>query len=267
MKLAIFLIGIVCLAVFIIVYMKPPIISVERPPMDPQGNTLFACTTFLAKPKKFKELDRALSTFLQHYDGDEIREFLVINEYSETDTSDKIAYLREKYPFITFISKTSDQSGQAKSLNMMIDHLKTHDYKYWLRWEESWYSLKPYFKNAHKIMETSDIDQLQFTYDWRDVPDERRKQAQKYLRILRREDYKDKLWSGSTIDDWPLYSLRPCLDRVSTILKIGRFDESPEKWPVHFEYDYALEWVKSGNKGVYDDYIVTRNANHKSTYH
>ena len=230
-----------------------------------EKNTLFTCTTFLSKPNKYNELDRALSTFLSNYDGESIREYLVINEYSEEDTSEMIETLRDKYPMITFMNKKKNQQGQAYSLNIIIDYLKKHKYKYWIRWEESWYTIRPFFNEAYNIMETTSIDQLQFTENFKDIPSHRVKVKDKHLEIKKRDSYPD-YWIGEKDDNWPLFSLRPGIDRVSTILKVGYFNNSKDKWPITFEYDYSLDWVQVGKKGVLKDYSVTRNHDHQSTY-
>ena len=41
---------------------------------------------------------------------------------------------------------------------------------------------------------------------------------------------------------WPLFSLRPGIDRVKTILSTGYFDEDAELWPWKFEMIYAGRW-------------------------
>ena len=112
------------------------VVPAESPPIDPEGPTLFTCTAYLALPGKYEQLTEALSSFVRHYDSDKIREFLVINEYDTRNTSDKIRALRNQFPFITFIAKTREQRGQARSLNMILDYLRNNGYKYWMGWEE-----------------------------------------------------------------------------------------------------------------------------------
>ena len=40
--------------------------------------------------------------------------------------------------------------------------------------------------------------------------------------------------------------LRPSVNRVSTVERVGRFDEDPDLWPIRFEYEYGVRWVSAG---------------------
>ena len=42
---------------------------------------------------------------------------------------------------------------------------------------------------------------------------------------------------------WPLWSLRPGMDRASKVLNVGYFDEDKVMWPVHFELEWAYNWA------------------------
>tara|TARA_B110001469_G_C9628727_1_gene314178 strand:+ start:260 stop:1105 length:846 start_codon:yes stop_codon:yes gene_type:complete len=229
---------------------------------------VFSCTSYIALPNKFNELNNALSSFIKYNDLniDNI-DYYVINEYSEKNVDNLIEQLKLKYPFITFINKKSHQKGQAYSLNMVIDILKKDPikYKYWLHWEESWFVTDPFMKDAYNIMNNNDIDQLQFTKDWqRKIPDNRKIYKENYY-IIKKSHYEPvykKNWKN-----WPLYSLRPGVDKVSKILQNGYFDTSEDKWPFIFEYDYAYKWCKlNTTKALLDKMPVKRSTMHTHTY-
>ena len=241
------------------------VVPVESPPIDPEGPTLFTCTAYLALPGKYEQLTEALSSFVRYYDSDKIREFLVINEYDTRDTNDKIHTLRNQFPFITFIAKTREQRGQTRSLNMILDYLRNNGYKYWIGLEESWYTTRPFVAEAHEIMESTDLGQLQFTNSWRGIPKQQIVERPLYTEILSSRTY-PPTWVGGDEVFWPLFSLRPGIDRVTNLLEIGYFDETPEKWPITFEYDYSLKWVQNNRKGVLKKYAATRSHSHTSTY-
>lgn len=241
------------------------VVPAESPPIDPEGPTLFTCTAYLALPGKYEQLTDALSSFVRHYDSDKIREFLVINEYDTRNTSDKIRALRNQFPFITFITKTREQRGQARSLNMILDYLRKNGYKYWMGWEESWNTSRPFVSEAHEIMESTDLGQLQFTNSWKGIPKQQIVQSPLYTEILPSHTY-PPTWVGGDEVFWPLFSLRPGIDRVTNLLEIGYFDETPEKWPITFEYDYSLKWLQNNRKGVLNKHAADRNPNHRSTY-
>lgn len=253
------------LLIFIFTKNKREMVPIRKPRIDPKGPTLFTCTTYLAKPGKYEQLIEALTSFFRYYDSDKIREFLVINEYDAKDTSDKIHTLEKQFPFVRFITKTRDQRGQTKSLNLILDYLRDNDYTYWIGWEESWYSLKPFVAEAHDIMESTSLGQLQFTNSWRGIPKEQIVEKPTYTEILPSRTYPPK-WVGGDEKFWPLFSLRPGIDRVTNLLKTGYFDETPEKWPITFEYDYSLKWINHSNKGILKSYAVDRSHNHVSTY-
>ena len=57
---------------------------------------------------------------------------------------------------------------------------------------------------------------------------------------------------------WPLWSLRPGMDRASKVLTVGYFNEDKVMWPVHFELEWAYNWatqqggvVKAGANAAY----------------
>lgn len=240
--------------------------------MSDSNKVLFSCTTFLSKPNKYDELNHALDTFIKFNDIKKIDYFIVINEYGE-NTEEKVEKLKKKYPFIFFINKEKEDAGQANSLNLIITILKEYNVKYWLHWEESWFTISPFLEPALNIIKNNHIDQLQLTDDmWRS------KKSIHYHTITHK-DYLEAIpesmdiyktyfdWQGKNFEKWPLFSLRPGIDKVEKILEVGFFDNSPEKWPVTFEFDYALRWIRTGaRKGILTDLHVTRKENHQSTY-
>lgn len=237
-----------------------------------EKKVLFTCTSYLALDNKFEELYKGLFLFFKLNDYNSVNEFIIINEYSEINTTDKINYLKEKFPQIQFIQKKKEERGQAYSLNIIINYLKEKNYDYWIQWEESWFPNRKFLKDAINIMNKSNIDQLQFTNDWFDIEEERKHYFKKYIEIDKISgNYSDEninFWNWRTdIRKWPLYSLRPCINRVKTMLPIGYFNNSPEKWPVQFEFEYAYKWVQQGlRKGIMRNPPVERKKNHKSSY-
>lgn len=253
---------------------------------------LFTCTTFLSKKNKYNELKKALHTFLKFNKSNKIKDYIIINEYGE-NTDHYIQELKTMYPFITFINKNKNQQGQAYSLNMIIDILKKGNYKYWLHWEESWYSTAPFIDEIYDIMEKSNLDQLQLIKRWH-----KQNLSQKYFTRKNYKNYYEIIYNipsiltknkstyttyynnrrnrgypyiklkGEWIKKWPLFSLSPGIDKVSTILKTGYFDTDKRKWPVTFEFEFSIKWLLLGaRKGVLSKEYNIRNKNHKSTYY
>jgi hypothetical protein len=132
-------------------------------------------------------------------------------------------------------------------------------FEFWLHWEESWVATKPFLKVCDEAMSIG-IDQLQLTEDnWEDdydysivLPNNKRKifVQTKHLpykgfahckRI--KEFYQHELCRDHGNEDWPLWSLRPGMDRVSKVLAVGLFNTDPKFWPVDFELEWAWNWV------------------------
>jgi hypothetical protein len=65
---------------------------------------------------------------------------------------------------------------------------------------------------------------------------------------------------------WPLYSIRPSINRVSDY-NFGKFLIKPEYWPLKFEIDFGERWMrKKYVKGIFIEGSVTRKPTHISTY-
>jgi hypothetical protein len=66
---------------------------------------------------------------------------------------------------------------------------------------------------------------------------------------------------------WPLFSLRPSINRVAFGERVGPFNEDPRLWPARFEWDYATRWFNAGaTKAVMVPHAAHRQPNHVSTY-
>ena len=66
--------------------------------------------------------------------------------------------MNQQYPFITFLQKSQQDEGQAKSLNMLLGYAQP--YTYWFHWEEGWEPTRPFLNNAFGIMDTTNITNI-----------------------------------------------------------------------------------------------------------
>jgi hypothetical protein len=227
-------------------------------------NILFSMTTVVERPDKREQLIKALRSIhkyepkLQQY-----AKIVIVNEYSESGV--KADFLKNEFPWITaIVNKTKKDRGQAGSLNLIIKMLGTKNkpkFDFLIHWEESWVATKPFLKICDEAMSIG-IDQLQLTEDnWEDDHDyyitlpKTRKRIYVQSKHLPYKGYSDcnhsihnikhieKLCRDNGQDEWPLWSLRPGIDRVSKLLNVGLFSTAQEMWPVHFELSFALNWV------------------------
>ena len=137
--------------------------NVNRTIEKKNKNILFSCTAFFKNEDKFKNINTALDTFLKYNknDLDIIDKFIIVVEFS-TNNKLYMDTLKKKYPFIDFIEKKPDEKGQSKSINIIHSYLKK--FKYWLHWEDSWFSTSNFLRRIFNIMEkNSIISNLQLT--------------------------------------------------------------------------------------------------------
>jgi hypothetical protein len=211
-----------------------------------------------------------------------LREILVINEYGADDPQDYRATVCSMHPRIEFIQKGEDARGQARTLNMILERVAGYDY--WLHWEESWECTRPFIAQAIDVMVSTEITQLQLTHDWLDIGRERivpretaantryaeilpHPRAAWVLRGAKVADYDRIVGSFGFGLAWPLFSLRPGIQRAAFCRHVGPFDEKPVHWPVRFEWDYAVRWfARGGTKAVLTPHAAERQAGHVSTY-
>jgi hypothetical protein len=227
-------------------------------------NILFSMTTVAERPDKRQQLIKALHSIHKHEPNlQKYAKVVIINEYSENGF--KANFLKEEFPWIhAIVNKTKKDQGQAGSLNLIIKMLGTKTrpkFDFWLHFEESWIVTKPFLKICDEAMSIG-IDQLQLTEDnWEEdhdysimLPKTRRRiyvqskhlPYKGYVDCIRSENNYaniEKLCRDDGQDEWPLWSLRPGMDRVSKILNVGLFSTSKEMWPVHFELEYAMNWL------------------------
>ena len=242
---------------------------------------VFTCTTFF----DFKTGDRwerfcaAMDSLIRFHTRktlDRIGRWVIINEYSEGSTVDWVRKVEQRYPWIECIQKGVSQKGQACSMNLCLDIIGGS--RFWIHWEEAWETRATFLDDAFAAMESTDITQLQFTYNngtvnWLDVASDRIHCGDRICRIDAAPGTADQVTkSPYTLDAdmmkaWPLYSLLPSINRVRDYIWLGGFSEEAALWPVKFEWDYARRWWARGNKkAVLMDGPVYRPGQHTSTY-
>ena len=208
-----------------------------------------------------------------------IDRWIVINEYSANPKDNWPAKMAQTYPFIEFIQKMKNDEGQTKSLNHLMSYLPS--YTYWLHWEESWYPTRPFLDEAWAAMDQTDISQLQFTKnetgntDWMNFPRRCNHTTGichiQHTPVLDQaiQDYKTRQIQPTeqeVAQTWPLYSLRPSLNRVA-FYTFGHFTLEKQPYPLTSEYDFAARWYQAGGKkAVFSDGPVTRPPEYVSTH-
>jgi hypothetical protein len=249
-------------------------------------DTIFTCTTFFdyAKRDSWAMFCRGIDGLLTLHDAltlARIDRWVVVNEYSESPRDDWGQRIASRYPFINFVQKKADQKGQPTSCAMVFD--KIRPYTYWIHWEETWYPTRPFLRDAYRIMEGTSISQLQFTTnetghtDWMKRTSEPKRcagtGASRYC-IVEHTDALDAnvnrkkfATTEEMVEYWPLYSLRPSINRVA-FYTFGNFSLETFPPPVMAEYDFAQRWYRNGGvKGIFYDGPVSRSTGFVSTHY
>ena len=121
------------------------------------GNIKKDITFVITTCKRLDFFIDTINRFLYHCrDVHVINRWLCIDDNSSEE--DRIA-MKKEFPFFNFILKTEDNKGHAKSLNMMLDSVKT---KYVLLFEDDWacsqnFYIEPYIQllnqgKVHQIL-------------------------------------------------------------------------------------------------------------------
>jgi hypothetical protein len=232
-------------------------------------DTIFLCTTYFDCPKRdsWAMFQNGINGILKYHSPEtlsRIDKWIVINEYCQKPRKNWAKLVNEKYPFITFLQKSQQDEGQAKSLNILLSYIPK--YKYMFHWEEGWKPTKPFLNESFRIMDSTDITQLQLTNDWMNG-NETKKCKEDYCIIEYAKPAQELKTSEDVQKHWPLYSLRPSLNRVSFYTDLGQFSLKKFTPPFTSEYDYALRWYRKGGvKAVFMYGPLVRPTNYVSTH-
>lgn len=241
------------------------------------GNTIYTCTTFFDSPSlgKWEAFSKGMTSLLQHHGGSTaIAKWFVINEPGPNAEGWK-QKMAHAFPWVEFYQKPVSIAGQAHSLNIILEKIKP--YQYWLQWEESWFATRPFLQDAHTILATTGVTQLQLTILPTDAQPAWFHKSKAVNELWSRVPLTEAMCvameatkSGHdvvSIDNWPLFSLCPSLNTVEFYTALPRFSTDPGLWPWRFEWEFAKAWARSGGtKAIFNSAPVTRSATHVSTY-
>ena len=166
--------------------------------------------------------------------------------------------MQQLFPFFEFILKRPQQSGHAKSMNLIADAVGSP----WLvHLEDDWhfFARREYIRPALEIFEhDSKIGQVLFNRNYaetladREIPGGFLHRSQgsdtRYLLHQHLDPSSDAHHHFQTSHGrgsnayWPHFSLRPGVWRTSVLARVGRFEASAS----HFELDYANRYFHAG---------------------
>lgn len=233
---------------------------------DEPPSCIITVTTHMGFEGRFQDARRILDPLVQT--GQEV---IVINEWSP-DADTHRAFMRQHYPTVRFLQKGVEDAGQARSLNILVrDHLLHSPKKFWVHWEDSWVCTRPFFPDAVRLMNRHPhVCQLQLTGDWHDGNN--KDDGLTILRPPPRHEWDKDAYRHEPLDlaGWPLFSLRPSINRLSFFQRHATdfyFLEHPHLWPLRFEWEFGRLFLRNGGvKAVANRAYATRVRGHKSTY-
>lgn len=233
---------------------------------DVSSSCIITMTTYLGFEDRSRTIGKILDPLVRS--GQEI---VVINEWDE-QCARHVEFMKDHFPSVKFIQKTLQDKGQARSLNLLIrDHLLHSDKKYWVHWEDTWVCTRSLFPEVIRIMDANpNVSQLQLTNDWNKMPHQTHTKDITILKPLVHHEKSIYEVEQIEVGTWPLFSLRPSINRLSFFQRHGRdfyFLEDPNLWPLRFEWEFGRIFLRNkGIKAVANKPFAKRVENHKSTY-
>lgn len=246
--------------------------------MSLSESALFTITTCLHLEGKYEQCMRCLNTlFSRERAWDRVYRCVLINEYTESEGVKRmLSEIANLYPQLECIQKDASAIGQARSINMILSMLRNDRPKYWVHWEESWETNAAFLQDAFDALDACEnIGQVQVAAGWQGLLGDRcgnvapisDAHVKAVVASLGDVPVTHGRWKGKV---WPLYSLQPGIDRVSTVADIGDFhphhNRNPQGKVDGSEFNFSHRWFCQGCKKVLLlPYRVTRMKHHVST--
>jgi hypothetical protein len=228
---------------------------------------IFTMTCYLdfELQERWHRVARALRSVQTLHRPDMISRWVVVNEYSAKPRQDWAFKFAAEFPHVEFVQKAAADAGQARSMNMLLERVRASGCAWWVHWEEAWFASRECLERGLDVMRNSNVSQLQMTrlngqVSWMDTRASRRTsrvtpQGTAYTLVAR-----------GPAGEWPLYSLLPSINRVSSFDGVPDFPTDPELWPWTFESMFGQAWLDKGAvKAVLDDGPVVRDMEHVSS--
>jgi len=217
-----------------------------------------------------KRLDYFIRTMdqLLYYckDIELVDEWLCIDDNSsETDRN----IMRERYPFFKFIMKGIEDKGHARSMNLLLDNVKTD---FVMHFEDDWLCSESFcIEDILQLMEDGSYGQIILRkicwgdHDFVKYIDNRKLYEYVYnplhfkkpllnIEYDRNFDVIDTDYDESMYWWWPGFTLNPSIFNISTFRSIGKFNEDIRQ--ELFEYDFARRGYDRGIKIAYINFNI-----------
>ena len=174
--------------------------------------------------------------------------------------------MQAKYPFFEFVWKDPRDEGQARSMSILRQLVRS---PFLLYLDDDWefFAPRPYVEPAMEILNGStDIGQVLFSRNYAESLEDREVPGGHVARSWK-HGYRFRVHEHYEVDSpdyrrfqeahanrptsayWPHFSLRPSLIKTGVLANVGEFDEDA----THFELDYARRYVQRGFRSAFFD--------------
>lgn len=233
------------------------------------SSCIITMTTYMGFEDRFQNMDKILGPLVAT--GQEV---VVINEWDE-NYHVYSEFMRTHYPQVHFVQKSMEDRGQPRSLNILVrDYLLHSGKKYWVHWEDTWVATRPFLPDlVHMMDRHPDVVQLQATDDWKDMPPQHTLHRGDISVLIPQYVYDRDIYDMGdvvSLETWPLFSLRPSINRLSFFQRHARdfyFKEDIQLWPLLFEWEFGRIFLRNGGvKAITKRPYAQRIKGSRSTY-
>jgi len=229
-------------------------------PTNPEGKLTITMTTC----KRFDLFRRTMISVLKYVK--DLKEYLFDWIVIDDNSSEKMRQqMKEEFPFITYIYKDLTNKGHARSMNMLMDMIKT---PYVMNIEDDWEFFFPdnYVSKLLNILKEDskygqalvNVNYAEDLTTYRYVKGSTMKLAKNGQRYFVHNFYQGreleeeirKLGTGNCYY-WPHYSLRVGITHTKIFKELGKYNEKAR----HFEMEYAHMYYAKGYKTVFLDNV------------
>ena len=211
---------------------------------------------FITSGKRPELFCATIESFRKHCaDLNLISRWICIDDGTDEEWRAKLKIL---YPFFTWIDKTPEQVGHAKSLNMLTPEFNT---EFIIRLEDDWEFVRGgnFVSDAINILsECPQFGQVMFNKNYQEAVDDdlaggiqettpsgREFFSHQYIQNKEEQTewYKNNAQRRCVLISWPYFSLQPSVTRVAALKNCGLFNENSSYFEFHFAQRYSqLGW-------------------------
>jgi glycosyltransferase involved in cell wall biosynthesis len=210
---------------------------------------------------------RTIHSFLNACtDLERIGRWLCVDDNSSPDDRREMERL---FPFFEFIWKTPDQRGHGRSMNLLLDALRS---PFWLHLEDDWQFFEPLPHvgwGIEILAGDAGLGQVVFNRHYAVELEHRQlvggvvrrtgsgRRYVEHLHFAPGTPEHDEFWrqhpTGRANVHWPHYSLQPSIQRTAAVRSVGRYSEAPG-----FELEFAHRYAQRGLRTAFFDTVCCR---------